>query len=74
MGRMICLGFVHNPDPVTGEQLYVTNEYINNRQAVYEINIAGKMFTARPSLRAPSIPIIKMGGLQTRYVPKVNRA
>ncbi|KAG1699646.1 Pyruvate dehydrogenase phosphatase regulatory subunit, mitochondrial [Nymphon striatum] len=73
LGRMVCLGYIYNVDRITNESKIVTNEYINDRQAVYEINIAGKIFPARPSLKAPIIPVVKMGGLQTRYVPKVNR-
>jgi pyruvate dehydrogenase phosphatase regulatory subunit len=58
--RHICLGYVHDYDPVTGEAKLIDRptEFILDRSARYEINIAGKMFPARASIYAITLPPI----------------
>ncbi|XP_001362424.3 pyruvate dehydrogenase phosphatase regulatory subunit, mitochondrial isoform X1 [Monodelphis domestica] len=46
--RHICLGFVHNFNEETGEQLVVTTDFINRGE--YEIDIAGHRFQAKAKL------------------------
>ncbi len=48
IGKMICIGWITNPHPETGELQVLTNEFIN--QGLYEINIAGKKVHAKCSL------------------------
>uniref|UniRef100_A0A8D0GQS0 Pyruvate dehydrogenase phosphatase regulatory subunit, mitochondrial n=1 Tax=Sphenodon punctatus TaxID=8508 RepID=A0A8D0GQS0_SPHPU len=46
--RHVCLGFVQNFDPETGEELLVTPDFINRGE--YEIKIAGQRFQAKAKL------------------------
>ncbi|XP_074142085.1 pyruvate dehydrogenase phosphatase regulatory subunit, mitochondrial isoform X1 [Sminthopsis crassicaudata] len=46
--RHVCLGFVHNFNPETGEKLVVTPDFINRGE--YEIDIAGQRFQAKAKL------------------------
>uniref|UniRef100_A0A4X2M981 Pyruvate dehydrogenase phosphatase regulatory subunit, mitochondrial n=2 Tax=Vombatus ursinus TaxID=29139 RepID=A0A4X2M981_VOMUR len=46
--RHVCLGFVHNFNQETGEQLVVTPDFINRGE--YEIDIAGQRFQAKAKL------------------------
>ncbi|KAH0619451.1 hypothetical protein JD844_000094 [Phrynosoma platyrhinos] len=46
--RHVCLGFIQNPDPETGEAQVVTPDYINRGE--YEIDLAGQRFQAKAKL------------------------
>ncbi|KAJ6666141.1 hypothetical protein lerEdw1_001045 [Lerista edwardsae] len=46
--RHVCLGFVHNLDPETGEEQLVTPDFVNRGE--YEIDIAGQRFQAKAKL------------------------
>ncbi|XP_074055572.1 pyruvate dehydrogenase phosphatase regulatory subunit, mitochondrial isoform X2 [Macrotis lagotis] len=46
--RHVCLGFVHNFDQESGENLLVTPDFINRGE--YEIDIAGQRFQAKAKL------------------------
>ena len=48
IGKMICLGWVTNPDPVTGQLQILDNNFVPKGK--YEINIAGKKVSAKASL------------------------
>jgi pyruvate dehydrogenase phosphatase regulatory subunit len=55
--RHICLGFVHDYDPATGKERPLNpTEFILDKGARFEINIAGKMFPARALLYPPILP------------------
>lgn len=57
LNRHICLGYVHDYDPATKEpRLMHPNEFIVDKSARFEINIAGHKFPARASLYAPILP------------------
>ncbi|XP_070616787.1 pyruvate dehydrogenase phosphatase regulatory subunit, mitochondrial isoform X2 [Erythrolamprus reginae] len=45
--RHVCLGFVQNLDPETGEEQLVTPDFVNRGE--YEIDIAGQRFQAKAS-------------------------
>ncbi|XP_035679214.1 pyruvate dehydrogenase phosphatase regulatory subunit, mitochondrial-like isoform X1 [Branchiostoma floridae] len=51
--KQVCLGFVHNPDPQTGEHQIITNNFITKSK--FEIQIAGKKFSAAARLFPPQI-------------------
>ncbi|XP_022104313.1 pyruvate dehydrogenase phosphatase regulatory subunit, mitochondrial-like isoform X2 [Acanthaster planci] len=51
LGSMLCLGWLSNTDRQTGQTHEVTHDYVT--KAKYEIDVAGKMFTARASLYPP---------------------
>nr|XP_003229415.1 PREDICTED: pyruvate dehydrogenase phosphatase regulatory subunit, mitochondrial [Anolis carolinensis] len=46
--RHVCLGFVQNPDPETGEPQLVTPDFVNRGE--YEIDLAGQRFQAKAKL------------------------
>ncbi|KAG8143856.1 hypothetical protein E2320_001002 [Naja naja] len=46
--RHVCLGFVQNLDPETGEEQLVTPDFVNRGE--YEIDIAGQRFQAKAKL------------------------
>lgn len=46
--RHVCLGFVHNLDPESGEEQLVTPDFVNRGE--YEIDIAGQRFQAKAKL------------------------
>lgn len=50
--KLICLGFIHRP--ATSEMKTISSDYILSKDAVYQIDIAGKRFGASPHLHAPS--------------------
>ncbi|UYV82639.1 dehydrogenase, partial [Cordylochernes scorpioides] len=60
LGRVVCLGFVRHPD-----NLPVTPDFIIDRTANFEIEIAGQRFRAKASLHPPNIPVVAMGGANT---------
>ncbi|XP_071785227.1 pyruvate dehydrogenase phosphatase regulatory subunit, mitochondrial-like [Asterias amurensis] len=53
LGSMLCLGWLHNTDPRTGQSSVVTHDFIT--KAKYEIDIAGQMFSAKANLYPPKI-------------------
>jgi hypothetical protein len=53
---MVCLGFVTHPDKTTGELLPVTNDYVINKDALYQIDIAGRRFNVNQSIHPPKLP------------------
>jgi len=53
---MVCLGFVTNPDKSTGKLLPVTNEYVINKETLYQIEIAGRRFNVHQSIHPPKLP------------------
>jgi len=54
--RMVALGFIVNKDIKTGQNLPVTNEYVMSKDALYQIDVAGRRFTVRQSLHPPRLP------------------
>lgn len=50
--KLICLGFIQRP--ATSEIKTISADYILSKDAVYQIDIAGKRFAAVPHLHAPS--------------------
>lgn len=57
----ICLGYVHDYDPSTGEErLLRTNEFVN-KEARFEVNIAGKLYPARAYLYPIPLPSVVEG-------------
>ncbi|XP_038069939.1 pyruvate dehydrogenase phosphatase regulatory subunit, mitochondrial-like [Patiria miniata] len=51
LGSMLCLGWLNNTDPQTGQTQVVTHDYVT--KAKYEIDIAGQMFPAKANLYPP---------------------
>src|ERR1700728_991717 len=56
LDKMVCLGFITNPDPKTNQLNTVTTEYITDRNALYQIDIAGRRFNVHQSLHPPKLP------------------
>lgn len=54
--RMVALGFIINKDIKTGDLLPVTTDYVMDREALYQIDIAGRRFNVRQSLHPPRLP------------------
>ncbi|CAL8101820.1 unnamed protein product [Orchesella dallaii] len=52
--RMVALGFIVNKDIKTGNLFPVTQEYVMSKDALYQIDIAGRRFNVRQSLHPPS--------------------
>ncbi|XP_038070075.1 pyruvate dehydrogenase phosphatase regulatory subunit, mitochondrial-like isoform X2 [Patiria miniata] len=53
LGSMLCLGWLNNTDPQTGQTQVVTHDYVT--KAKYEIDIAGQMFPAKANLYPPKL-------------------
>jgi hypothetical protein len=53
---MVALGFIVNKDIKSGQLLPVTNDYVMSKDALYQIDIAGRRFTVRQSLHPPRLP------------------
>ena len=53
---MVCLGFVTNRDPKTGELRPVTTDYVLAKDALYQVDIAGRRFNVKQSLHPPKLP------------------
>ncbi|XP_019628751.1 PREDICTED: pyruvate dehydrogenase phosphatase regulatory subunit, mitochondrial-like [Branchiostoma belcheri] len=51
--KQVCLGFVRNPDPQTGERQVITTNFITKSK--FEIQIAGKKFSAAARLFPPQM-------------------
>jgi len=56
--KVVALGFIVNKDPKTGELLPVTNDYVNSKDALYQIDIAGRRFNVNQSLHPPKLPTV----------------
>jgi len=54
LGKQICLGFVHDTDPVTKELKIVTPDFVKNGN--FEVNIAGMHYNATCRLNPPVLP------------------
>lgn len=52
--QLICLGFIRRAD--NSQKMAITTDYILNKEATYEIDIAGHKFIAIPRLHAPVLP------------------
>ncbi|KAK9890381.1 hypothetical protein WA026_010473 [Henosepilachna vigintioctopunctata] len=52
--KLICIGFIRRSE--SGDRLPLTTDYIINKEALYEIDIAGQRFLATPYLHAPALP------------------
>lgn len=53
--KPICFGFIQDMDDKTGEERYLTNNFLV-KNARYEVNIGGKFFPAKTYLYAPVLP------------------
>ena len=53
LGSLMCLGWLKNTDPHSGQSREVTHDYVTN--AKYEIDIAGQMFPAKANLYPPEL-------------------
>lgn len=51
--KLICLGYIQRPKSSTNK--IVTADYILNKEALYQVDIAGNKFTAMPYLHAPTM-------------------
>jgi pyruvate dehydrogenase phosphatase regulatory subunit len=61
LGKQICLGFVHDRCPSTGERKIVTPEFV--KTGIFEVDIAGIMYPATVRLNPPVLPKkVKMEG------------
>uniref|UniRef100_A0A4D5RB29 Pyruvate dehydrogenase phosphatase regulatory subunit, mitochondrial n=1 Tax=Scolopendra viridis TaxID=118503 RepID=A0A4D5RB29_SCOVI len=72
LNSLVCMGFVHHHEHQAGEPMIVTNEYITDKGAQFEIVIAGKKFPLRPSLHPPIIPV-SLDAMNQRYIPKARQ-
>ncbi|XP_069681446.1 pyruvate dehydrogenase phosphatase regulatory subunit, mitochondrial-like [Periplaneta americana] len=75
LDKLICLGYIRHPGMAKGGcngRLIVTNDFIMARDAVYEIDIAGQRFLAKPHIHAPHIPHFNMDATSRRYRPRVS--
>lgn len=54
LDRHVCLGFVEDIDPATGDKNIITNDFIL-KNAKFEIDIAGKRFPAKANIYAPKL-------------------
>lgn len=70
--KLVCMGFVSHHDHVGGKPSTITTDYIMDKNAQFEINIAGKKFPMRPSLHPPIIPV-SLDTTNQRYIPKVRQ-
>lgn len=66
--KLICLGYLQKYKPNTPAIL--NDKFILDKEAKYEIDIAGKRFTARAHLHAPLFPNQNLGSY-SRYRPTV---
>lgn len=51
--KLICLGYIHRPK--SSKNKTVTADYILEKEAKYQIDIAGNRFAATPYLHAPTV-------------------
>lgn len=52
--RQVCLGYVKNPDPETGESRACTGSFIQSSR--FEVIIGGRRFPAKVNIRSPRLP------------------
>jgi len=74
LDKLICVGYIQHPGIAEGGSSgcpIVTNEFIMDRNAQYEIDIAGQRFMAKPHIHAPHIPHVNMDSTTHRYRPTV---
>jgi len=74
LDKLICVGYIRHPGIAEGGSSgcpIVTNEFIMDRNAQYEIDIAGQRFMAKPHIHAPHIPHVNMDSTTHRYRPTV---
>jgi len=74
LDKLICVGYIRHPGIAKGGSSrypIVTNEFIMDRNALYEIDIAGQRFMAKPHIHAPHIPHVNMDSTTHRYRPTV---
>jgi len=62
----LALGFITNPDK-NGNLQPVTTEYIMNKSALYQIDIAGQRFNVQASIHQPKLPTA--GANLSKYHP-----
>ncbi|KAJ8870744.1 hypothetical protein PR048_027043 [Dryococelus australis] len=66
LGKLVCMGFVQRPG--AGAPHMVTEEYVLERGARYEVDIAGSRVAATPHLRAPYFATLPT---ERKYRPSV---
>lgn len=65
LDRHICLGYVHDFDQATGEPKIINNDFVI-KNAKFQINIGGKMFSAKANIYPPILPSPSATILQAR--------
>ncbi|PSN46364.1 hypothetical protein C0J52_12919 [Blattella germanica] len=74
LDKLICLGYIRHPHMAKASpngRHIVTNEFIMDHNARYEVDIAGQRFLAKPHIHAPHIPHVSMDTTSRRYRPTV---
>lgn len=66
MQKIVCLGFI-SCEKNTDNTKVITNEYIVDPTALYEIDIAGRRFAVKPHLHPLSI--VQLNNLDKKYTP-----
>ncbi|XP_055956518.1 pyruvate dehydrogenase phosphatase regulatory subunit, mitochondrial [Patella vulgata] len=58
LNRMVCLGFIRDYDdngqPIMNPNIY---EYVMDKHAVYEIDVAGRKYLAKPGIHTPKLAL-----------------
>ncbi|ESO90302.1 hypothetical protein LOTGIDRAFT_218009 [Lottia gigantea] len=69
--RMVCLGFVsdldQNGNPKINPQI---NDYVMDKEAVYEIDISGKRFKAKPGIHTPKLALSSVDPSLLAFIQK----
>lgn len=61
---MICLGYIQKPK--SSQNKTVTADYVLEKEAKYQVDIAGNKFTAKPYLHAPTMRSFPVNDIKYR--------
>jgi len=56
LDKMVCLGFVQHPDTINGKPTVLDVNWLTDKQAKWEINVAGRMIPASVLVHPPKVP------------------
>ncbi|XP_066597840.1 pyruvate dehydrogenase phosphatase regulatory subunit, mitochondrial-like isoform X2 [Prorops nasuta] len=70
MEKLICLGFIGLPGGKDQKRnkTVITNDFIMDSEATYEIDIAGRRFPAQPNIHPLPIPVLN-DKVNKKYIP-----
>lgn len=67
------MGFIQRAVPASQPEAFISSEYILDKSAAYQIDIAGRRYPLTPYLHAPAMPTqrVAVSGASASYRPTV---